>query len=99
MIRQFVHLIHKRQLYATPLSDIPIKKDIIKPHEIAEAEEKELTDWGKVRKSDTGLDDVEPSKDGYENYWANQLSSGEDYSEIEKQFIRNNQQIIKQNKK
>ena len=75
MIRQLVHLIHKRQLYATPLSDISIKQDIIKPHEIAEAEEKEH------------------AKEG--NYWAKQLSSGEDYSEMEKQFIRNNQQITK----
>ena len=77
MIRQFVHLIHKRHLYATPLSDISIKQDIIKPHEIAEAEEKEHANEG--------------------NYWAKQVSSGEDYSEIEKRFIQNNQQIIKQN--
>jgi hypothetical protein len=75
MIRQLLHSMSKRQLSISHMKTKPT----LKPHEIAEAEEKELTDWGTVQKKDTGFDDVEPSKDGYDNYWAKQLSSGEDY--------------------
>ena len=31
----------------------------IRPYEIAEQEEKELTKWGEINEKDTGLDDVE----------------------------------------
>ena len=64
----------------TRLFIAPKNPNTPKPHEIAEEEEKELTDWGKIDEKDTGLDDVEPSKDGYDNYWAEKLSSYEDWT-------------------
>lgn len=57
MIRGLLKFKHTRQLFFTPKTDIP--KESPKPHEIAEAEEKELTDWGTIQKKDTGLDDAE----------------------------------------
>lgn len=56
MIRGLLKFKHTR-LFFTPRMDIP--KDTPKPHEIAESEEKELTDWGTIQKKDTGLDDAE----------------------------------------
>lgn len=82
MIRQFLQTLPRRE-YVMHTRSYMKTKNTPKPHEIAEAEEKELSDWGTVQKKDTGLDDVEPSKDGYDNYWSKQLSSGEDYKKID----------------
>ena len=51
------YTVHSRQ-YTSPMRTI----DTIRPHEIAEEEEKELTDWGVIEEKDTSLDDAEPSK-------------------------------------
>lgn len=75
MIRQFLQTLPRRE-YITHVRSYMKTKNTPKPHEIAEAEEKEFSDWGTMQNKDTGLDDAEPSKD---NYWAEQLSSGEDY--------------------
>ena len=76
MIRSLLQSLPKRQYLMTTRSHM--KKT--QPHEIAEMEEKESHDWGKITKKDTSFEDTGAVNEG--NYWSEQLSSGEDYKNM-----------------
>ena len=70
------YTVHSRQ-YAAPMGGTIGKN--VNPHEVAESEKKEAAVWGKITDEDTCLKNVERSSDGYDNYWAEKLTSYEVY--------------------
>lgn len=76
MIRSLLQSLPRRQYIINNRSHM-IKTQ---PHEVAESEEKEAHDWGKITKKDTSFEDTGAANEG--NYWSEQLSSGEDYKKM-----------------
>ena len=74
MIRNLLQSLPRRQYVMTTRSHM--KKT--QPHEVAESEEKDSHDWGKVTEKDTSFDDIESDADKRCSM-SSLLNSGEDY--------------------
>ena len=74
MIRNLLQSLPRRQFFMTTRTHMKSSQ----PHEVAESEEKDSHEWGKVTEKDTSFDDIESDADK-RNAMSTLLKSGEDY--------------------